>query len=456
MKVTEDMKNIMIRIIKWVGVFSLIFILALGLLGCGGGQGYNPPVTGNIEGTVTDEADVAIAGAVVVLEDADLSAITDADGYYILENIPVGTYNFAASADQYYPQTTTVTVEQDRTVAQHVMLQAIQIYTLPCTVSGTVTDKDTGVSLGGATVSIEGTGWSATTEEDGSYSLSDVGGGAYNITASKLGYSDRTETVTVEGDTTVDFELIALVLYDLTIGSTTGVSVTIPGEGTFTYDAGTVVELVAEVEDGYRFVEWTGDVDTISDVTAAATNITMSRNYYVKAAVVAIYDLTISSTEGGSVTMPGEGTFSYDVGTVVELVVEASDGYQFVEWTGDVDTISDVIAVATNITMSGNYSITASFEEIEVELAPAVYSVEPNTASPKTQLTVIISGANFQNGAIVDFGDKIVVQGVTFISNSGLEVNINVQNKAIAGPRNVTVTNPDGQSGTLVAGFNVL
>jgi hypothetical protein len=31
-----------------------------------------------------------------------------------------------------------------------------------------------------------------------------------------------------------------------------------------------------------------------------------------------------------------------------------------------------------------------------------------------------------------------------------------VQNKAIAGPRNVTVTNPNGQSGTLVAGFNVL
>jgi hypothetical protein len=450
------MKNIMIRIIKWVGVFFLIFIMALGLLGCGGGQGYNPPVTGNVEGTVTDEADVAIAGAVVVLEEADLSAVTDADGYYILENIPVGTYNFAASADLYYPQTTTVTVEQDKTLARHVMLQAIQIYTLPCTVSGTITDKDTEVLLEGATVTIEGTGWSATTEEDGSYSISDVEASTYIITASKLGYSDRTETVTVDGDTTVDFELIALVLYDLIIDSSAGVSVTTPGEGTFAYDDGTVVELVAEVEYGYRFVEWTGDVDTISDVGTAATNITMSGNYRITATAIAVFDLTISSTEGGSVAIPGEGTFGYDAGTVVELVVEASDGYQFVEWTGDVDTISDVTAVATNITMSGNYSITASFEEIEVDLAPAVYSLEPNTASPKTQLTVIISGANFQNGAIVDFGNKIVVQGVTFISNSELEVNINVQNKAIAGPRNVTVTNPNGQSGTLVAGFNVL
>jgi hypothetical protein len=348
----------MIKIIKWVGVVSLIFVLALGFLGCSGGQGYSSPATGNIAGTVKDEADVIIVGATVVVEEADLLVITDADGYYILENIPVGTYDVATFADNHYPQTATVTVEKDEIVIQDFIIpQAIRAYTL----SGMVTDKDTEGPLGGATVTIEGTGWSATTEDDGSYSISDVEAGTYDITASKSGYTNQTETVTVEDDTTVDFELIALVQYDLTINSTAGVSVTTPGEGTFTYDAGTVVDLVATPDDGYRFVEWTGDVGTIADVGAAATNITMNGNYSITASSVAVYDLTISSTEGGSVTTPGEGTFTYDAETVVDLVAEADDGYRFVEWTGDVDTIADVGAAATNITMNGDYSITAEF-----------------------------------------------------------------------------------------------
>jgi hypothetical protein len=77
------------------------------------------------------------------------------------------------------------------------------------------------------------------------------------------------------------------------------------------------------------------------------------------------YDLSINSTEGGSVTMPGEGMFNYTAGTVVDLVATPDAGYRFVEWTGDVDTIADVNAAATNITMNGSYSIAASFVSVE-------------------------------------------------------------------------------------------
>jgi hypothetical protein len=261
-------------------------------------------------------------------------------------------------------------------------------------IEGTVTDKETEGPLGGATVIIEGTDWSATTEDDGSYSISDVDAGTYDITTSKSGYIDQTETVTIEDDTTVDFELIALVQYDLTIDNTAGVSVTMPGEGTFTYDAGTVVNLVAAPTDGYRFVEWTGDVDTVADVEAAATNITMNGNCSITASSVAVYDLTISSTEGGSVTTPGEGTFTYDAGMVVDLVATPGDGYQFVEWTGDVDTIADVEAAATNITMSGNYTITASFameEATEVRVDSITYKTEGGPNKDKhLDITVLL------------------------------------------------------------------
>jgi len=79
------------------------------------------------------------------------------------------------------------------------------------------------------------------------------------------------------------------------------------------------------------------------------------------------YELTIASTAGGSVITPGEGTFTYDEGTAVSLVAEAEEGYQFVNWTGNVSAIADSNAAATNITMNGDYSITANFlEGIEI------------------------------------------------------------------------------------------
>ena len=74
------------------------------------------------------------------------------------------------------------------------------------------------------------------------------------------------------------------------------------------------------------------------------------------------YDLTISVTEGGEVVTPGEGTFAIDEGTPVTLIVFPHTGYEFVNWTGDVETIADVNAASTTITMNGDYKITANFE----------------------------------------------------------------------------------------------
>ena len=77
------------------------------------------------------------------------------------------------------------------------------------------------------------------------------------------------------------------------------------------------------------------------------------------------YDLSINSTEGGSVTIPGEGVFTYDEGEVVNLMATPDASYRFDKWTGDVATIADVDAASTNITVNGNYSITANFVGVE-------------------------------------------------------------------------------------------
>ena len=185
--------------------------------------------------------------------------------------------------------------------------------------------------------------------------------------------------------------------YSLTISSTAGGSVTVPGEATYNYDRETVVNLAATPDANYRFVEWTGHVGTVADVNAASTTITVNGNYAITANFEAVtsvhYELSISSTTGGSVTTPGEGTFTYEQGTLVDLAAQSEEGYRFAGWTGDPGTIGDVNSVATTITMNGDYAITASFEE-KVSIEPMVAAGVVHTVGLKSDGRVVAVGAN--------------------------------------------------------------
>jgi Leucine-rich repeat (LRR) protein len=164
------------------------------------------------------------------------------------------------------------------------------------------------------------------------------------------------------------------VQHNLAITSTEGGLVTVPGEGIFIYDEGAIVNLTAEAEEGYCFVEWTGNVSTIADVNVASTNITINGDYSIVASFTATlptrYSLNISSTTGGLVTTPGQGIFTYNGGTVVNLAAIPDTYYDFVNWTGDVSTITSISAAFTTITMNGNYSISANFAQEQAVTFP--------------------------------------------------------------------------------------
>jgi len=76
------------------------------------------------------------------------------------------------------------------------------------------------------------------------------------------------------------------------------------------------------------------------------------------------YVLTAASSEGGTVTDPGEGNFTYFQGTVVDLLAVPDQDFEFVDWTGDVGTVADTNSANTTITMDGNYVIQANFAEV--------------------------------------------------------------------------------------------
>lgn len=88
--------------------------------------------------------------------------------------------------------------------------------------------------------------------------------------------------------------------------------------------------------------------------------------------------------------------------------------------------------------------------------APQPTSVVPATrgqgALPRD---VDIFGSNFAPGAVVDFGPGIVVSDAGVVDSGHMWAAISVDTGAAVGPRNVTVTNPDGNAGTCVGCFSV-
>lgn len=331
--------------------------------------------------TITMNGDYSITANFEELAEYDLTTSSTAGGSVAMPGEGTFTYydgtvvNLVATADSGYyfvnwtgdvdtianvnAPTTTVTMSDDYSITANFQLipSGKVALTTSSTAGGSVTTPGEGAFLYDT-----GTVVNLVAEAEAGYSFVNWTGNVGTI----ADFNAASTSITMNGDysITADFEQIPSGEVTLITSSTAGGSVTTPGEGTFLYDVGTLVSLVASPASGYGFVNWTGDVDTIVDVNAATTTITMDGDYSITANFVRLaqqYDLTISSTDGGSVTVPGEGTFAFDEGTVVNLVADANTGYMFLYWTGDVDTVANVNAPSTTITMSGDYSIIAHF-----------------------------------------------------------------------------------------------
>ena len=167
---------------------------------------------------------------------------------------------------------TTITMDGDKNVTANF----VQRYTLTMAVTGNgTTDPAPGIYIviNGTGVAINATpdlGWHFVNWTTAN--MSEIANATAALTVVTV---DQNKTVTAN---------FAINQYNLTINSTSGGSVTTPGEGTFgLYNDGTVVNLIATPDADYAFVHWSGDNGTIADVNSATTNITMYGNYSIMA-----------------------------------------------------------------------------------------------------------------------------------------------------------------------------
>lgn len=212
-------------------------------------------------------------------------------------------------------------------------------------------------------------------------------------------------TVTADKTLTAIFEKIGT--QPPTITHTVNVSANLVAGGTVSgggdYPKGTSITLLAEVNNGYRFVAWMEDGAQVS--TNASYTFTVDGDTTLVAVfeaerpdVVPTYtvDVNAEPAENGSVS--GGGT--YTEGEPVTITATPNDGYQFVEWRLNGSRISTTANYT--FTAHATQTYTAVFEkapEQEEPPTPTYYTINLS-ASPSSGGTVTGSGS-YQQGTSV-------------------------------------------------------
>ena len=165
-----------------------------------------------IRGTVTNSQGQPLNAKIEILNhDKDNSWVTTNPviGNYYRPIYP-GTYQVKYSAEGYYSQTFSITINNwNSTVTKDVVLDALPQYTI----SGYVIDAKTGSPLQNVSISIENSSLPAVyTDNNGFYTLTYYQG-TYNIIASKTNYLTTTKNVNFEANSNVDFALLQTEIY---------------------------------------------------------------------------------------------------------------------------------------------------------------------------------------------------------------------------------------------------
>jgi hypothetical protein len=152
----------------------------------------------------------------------------------------------------------------------------------------------------------------------------------------------------------------------LAISSTGGGDVTAPGEGTFQYDHGTVVNIVAAVDANYHFANWTGTgvaAGKVADPNIADTTITMDSNY-TAAAIFTInpYIITAAAGENGSINPLGQ--MMRDYGQNQQFKAIPNTGYTVQKWYLDGNKVRSGGSSYTLADIQADHTIHVTFERL--------------------------------------------------------------------------------------------
>ena len=218
-----------------------------------------PPTstTGNITGKVLDAAtSQPITGATISVSGGP-SATADAQGVFLVQGITAGTYQISISASGYTSQSYQVMVSAGATTD----MQTIYLSPIPTatTITGKVTDAQTGSPITGATVMVAGTSLAAKTDATGTYTIASISLLELALQASAIGYNSVTYNIstTTYGNYTVNFSLNPSQTGNLKIVSV--------GTDKQNYPSDTAITINATIENGANVTTTTHIIGQLED-----------------------------------------------------------------------------------------------------------------------------------------------------------------------------------------------
>ena len=159
------------------------------------------PVTGTIQGTVTDGASgTGLSGATITLSgNGAWTVITGPDGSYQLTGVNAGsTGTITASKEGYYSVSAPVSLAAGGTLIFSPALSATPPSGTTGSLKGSVNDAAGGQPIGGAAVTASGPGaYATTTGSSGVFEFPEMAPGIYTVTIGAPGYIEQTYSLTV-------------------------------------------------------------------------------------------------------------------------------------------------------------------------------------------------------------------------------------------------------------------
>ncbi len=210
-------------------------------------------------------------------------------------------------------------------------------------------------------------------------------------------------------------------------------TIDIVGQGTvdvdpdrLSYDQGEQVQLTANPAPGYRFIGFSGDLQT----TANPATLTTDADVYVVATFEQIprYTLSVELIGQGSLTADPNRT-SYLQGTQVDLTATPEPGYRFIGFSGDLQTATN----PATITIDADANVIATFEQI-LRYTLSVETIGLGSATVEPDQATYLEGTQVQLTATP-------APGWRFISFSGdLQTTTNPATVTINTDANVIAT----------------
>ena len=342
-----------------------------------------------------------------------------------------------------------------------------------------------GPVAGGTVVAIKGTGFTGATAVSfgatAGTSFTVVNATSITVTSPPGAAGTVDVTVTTAGGTSATSTADKFTYYPVpTVGSIS------PASGPAT--GGTVVTITGSGFNGTSVVTFGG---------TAATSFTPTDDEHITATspvgTGTVY-VTVT-TPGGTSTISDAGKFSYGAaptvsdispasgpaggGTVVTLTGTGftdATAVKFGNTAGTILTVADANIIVTSplhsagtvhvtVTTPGGTSTPSNADNFTYTAAPTVSGINPPSGEAETTIqSVTITGTNFVVGTtpsvwLVKSGETTMkATSVSVVSSTQISCTIQLSpySPTVPGQWDVVVTNPDGQSGTLAGGFEVI